>query len=267
MNINRRETNPIKRRRAWWLESGFFWVVGVLYMGSGVVGIFWVSYLAKIAAQILAVFWVVMLPVIIWLYKRTQFEPYYIDHSVVDKTVRDLATHRAGVRNEFLKTEIALLEKGGKIPVLDVWRLDEGLQSQSPFFSHIEVVAIDASQRELQIRLQIEDPPQPGGKDGSPFMKNVFEFLSVISKDSNLAAFRKYFDMVTLEIYAMQENEQEGDIAYPVLSMQVKAQTLWKFASTETKIPGLTLPGDVRFEDGRRIQSHRSIESPKLGSK
>lgn len=267
MNVNRRETNPLKRRRAWWLESGFFWVVGVLYMGSGVVGIFWISYLAKIAAQILAVFWVVMLPVIIWLYKRTQFEPYYVDQSVVDKTVHDLATHRTNVRNEFLKTEIALLEKGEKTPVMDVWRLDEGLQRHYPFFSYVEVVAIDASQRELQIRLQIEDPPQPAGKDESPFMKNVFEFLSVISKDSNLAAFKKYFDMVTLEIYAMQENQQKVDIAYPAFSMQVKAQILWKLASTETKVPGLTLLGDVRFEDGRPIQPHRSIESPKLGSK
>lgn len=254
----------------WWSEPGFFWFVGVVYLGSGAVGIYWISFRADIAAQIMIVFWLFMLPVIIWLYKRTVFEHYYSDESIVDRTRRDLASHRINARKEFVNNEIAVLQKGEKTPVLDVWRLDPELQKRHPFFGCIDVVAIDPKLRELHIRLQIENPPErPNPKDAtkSHFLTNVSEFLNIVSRDVYLLNLKRFFNAVILEIYAYREDEHSMDIQFPVFSLNVSAQNLWMLSTGQKKVSNLTLLGDVHFSNGNEVTPHRSIEAPKFSSK
>jgi len=264
------KSSPIKKRRLWWTEPGFFWIVGVLYTGSGIVGILLISVRFPIAGQILGIFWVFMLPVIILLYKRTQSDQYYTDESVVQRTKRDLLAHRSARKAEFLKNEIEILEKGEKTPVLDIWRLDPELQKRHPFFSCIEVVSIDPASRELHIRVQVENVPETrSSKDSAnnPFLTNVREFLSVLSNDSYLANLKKFFAAMVLEIYSLRENERGMDVPFAVFSMNVNAQNLWKLAVVQTTLPNIAVLGEVRFNDGQEIKPHRSIEGPNLSSK
>jgi len=270
MRLSNWESSPIKKRRLWWTDPGFFWFVGVVYLGTGAVGIYWISFRADIAAQIMIAFWLFMLPVIIWLYKRTLFEHYYSDESIVDKTRRDLSAHRVKVRNEFVNNEIELLKKGEKTPVLDIWRLDPELQKRHSFFSCIDIVSVDPTARELQVRLQIEQPPESSDRDHhkrSIFLTNVMEFLTVISRDMYLANLRQFFHSIILEIYAMRENEKHVDVSFPVFSIHISAQNLWKLSTVQTNVRNPSLIGDVHFSNGNEIKPHRSIESPKLSSK
>ncbi len=271
MSTTRSETNPLKMRRFWWMESGFFWFIGVFYVGFSLLVMF-VLYLtihrAILGLELLAGFWLIILPIVIWLYKRTLSENYSVNQSVVDRTKRNLVLHRRNTFREFLRTEINLLERGQKIPVLDIWKLDQRLAGRHPFFRRTSAILIDPIRRELHIRLQLEMHTGQGGCPGinDSFLRDLLSFIQTIAQDGYLKALSKYFAIVVIEVYALGPDEY-GVYSYrPVLSVLMKTEMFW-MVSDFVKLGSVFGLGEVRFEKGNVIKPHRSIEGPRLGTK
>lgn len=260
MSGTRHETNPMKKRRVWWLHSSFFLFIG----GYVVCSAFFLSIIRirELAFQLTGIFWLIMLPIIIWLYKRTIFEDYSVDQSIVRKTQKNILTDRAKVRGELHLREKDLLRQGTRTAVLDTWRLNPGLAKQHSFFASLEVIAIDPVVRELDIRIQIlpsllEDP-----KKAQALNESVFEFSRIISHDTDLAAFREFFDTVVLVLYATQPDDLSGLASYPVLSIEMKAGVFWNVAGAAQKAADVFHFASLRFKGGEEIIPHRSIELP-----
>ncbi len=264
------KTDPLRARKHWWLEPGFLFVV-VLYLGSGVLFIWWISYLEQtVASIILAVFWVCVLPVVVFLARRMIYDTHWVDQRIVQKTKQDIVDHRTMVRKEFIQTELEILSRGERSPVLDIWRLNSRLADRHPFFTAVETIWIDPSARELQIRLQLDDVPAlPGdAKKSNPLFIDTAHFLSIAAGDPYLAMLKRFFNTVVLEAYALRENDQHLDEPFPFLSILIPPEILAKLPFLQpATVRDLSILGDARFAGGVEVEPHRHIEGRKSHGK
>lgn len=265
-----RRTNPLKTRKHWWLDPGFLFII-FLYVGSGVVFIWWISYLEQaIAATILIIFWILVFPVVVLLGKRMIYDTYKVDYRVIQKTKREIADHRIKVRKEFIQTELDVLSRGERSPVLDIWRLNEKLAGRHPFFNDIETIWIDPSRRELQVRIQMPDvPPTPAGTTRiNPFFIEIAHFLAIAIADPYLGLLKPFFSTIVLVVYALRENEQRIDVPFPFFSMLIPPASMGRLSSVPPEaFKDLAPLGKVRFADGAEIEPHREIEERKAHGK
>lgn len=271
MNSTRKETNPLKKRRFWWMESGFFWFIGVFYCGFSILVMTVLAFTLKkalIGLEIYAGFWLIILPIVIWFYKRTLFEHYSVDQSVVARTKRNLAKHRDIEYARFHQREIGLLERGQKTPVMDVWKRDQNYAARLPFIRGLNALLIDPVHRELQIRVELEsfDGQAGGSAFAHPLVSDLQSFVRLIASDGHLKALRKYFAFVAIEVYAPDIDDRGAPLFLPVLSILMKSNLFWMVPNfvEEGSLFGL---GEVRFDHGKVIVPHRGIEQLKVGAK
>lgn len=245
--------------------------VVTLYLASGGLFIWWISYLEQIvAAIVLVVLWTAVLPVVVILARRTIYDTHRVDRRVVEKTRRGIVEHRITMRKEFIQTELDILARGERSPVLDIWRLNDRLAGRHPFFLATETIWIDPSARELQIRLQLDDVPTipEDARKSNPFFIDVALFLNIASGDPYLAMLKKFFNTIVLELYALRENERHIDEPFPFLSIQIPQAIITKLPSLQpAAVKSLSVLGDVRFADGAEIEPHRHIEGRKAHGK
>ncbi len=265
-----RTTNPLRVKKHWWLDRSFLFIV-FLYVLSGTAFIWWISYLEQtIAAIILTIFWTVMLPVVMFMAKRMIYDTHRVDQGVVQKTRQDIADHRIKVRKEFIQTELDMLSRGERSPVLDIWRLNPQLAGRHPLFGDIETIWIDPSLHEMQIRIQLEDIPAApiDRKKINPFFLEVAQFLAIAAGDPYFGLLKRYFNTLVLVIYALRENEQHIDVPFPLFSILIPSDLMGRLPAVPLDaFKDLSPLGRVRFADGSEIEPHREIEGRKAHGK
>lgn len=215
---------------------------------------------------IFGLFWGVGTIGVLLMYKRITYEPrILVDAKTVERTKAQLEEHRKAVRSDFKLTELSVLERGEKTPVLDVWRLDPNFQKLHPYFSRIELLEVDPASREFHLRLQlgeINSAGQPGQRRELTTFGNILKFLHVITHDQRFVSLGKFFDTLAMELYALEENEEGRDVDYPFLSLLVKKSELPKLTSIgQATLMKFQRMCDVRYENGNRITPHRGLSS------
>jgi hypothetical protein len=267
---NIRATNPLRARKHWWLDPGFVSLIFV-YLGSGIAFIWWISYLEQaIAAIVLAILWVLVFPVVVILAKRMIYDTYRVDHRVIERTKQEIVDHRIKVRKEFIQTELEILSRGERSPVLDIWRLNEKLAGRHPFFNDIETLWIDPFLRELHIRIQMSDvtPQHTDAKKVNPFFVEMAQFLTIAAADPYLGLLKPFFNTIVLVAYALRENEQHIDVPFPFFSILIPPELMGRLSTVPLEVfKDLSPSGTVRFADGAEIEPHREIEGKRVHGK
>jgi hypothetical protein len=254
-------------RRVWWSEPGFL-LFSALYLVSGGVFIFWISKLEfPIAAQALGIFWIIMFPVIILMYKRILSEPrVYVKQSVLDETAHVLKTHHRKVRAEFVKGELAQLERKEKCDVLDIWKIDPALSARHYFFAATRTLKIDPVGRECHIRIQVRKEDRLSARvdvTSQQLLFDTIEYVKLISSDGYLLELGRFFDRLVLVIDIIDLDERGSDIYHTVVSFLVDSQALSKLTPHQSlDAKQLARIGDLRFDNGNPVESHRDIELP-----
>ncbi|HEY6952747.1 MAG TPA: hypothetical protein VI758_10090 [Bacteroidota bacterium] len=265
--------NPFRVRRVWWVESGFF-LVSLAYLGIGAIFILWISYLEfPIAAQVLGILWIIMYVVIILMYKRILSEPnVYVKGRVVRRTTEFLQRERIKERNEFVQRELAQVKSGERTAVLDIWKTDPQLAKRHSYFSETRAILIDPTKRECHIRISWpvkKGVDAAGNLSSKEVLSETIGFLKTISTDGFLRLFSTYFDSLIVVIDRLESDERGGEVAIPMLSILLESESFWKIAGVGIA-PNLPAGkfGDLRFDEGREIEPHRTIElAGKQGAK
>ncbi len=258
--------SPWKKRISPWLNPWLMAIaIGLLLLGVPMV-LWLMTYHSDIAVQMFVITWVCLTGFVVAMAKSSLIDSrYYVSKKILTKTRREIETHRSEVRKEFLKTELEVLNRGRKTPVLDVWRLDPSLQKRHIFFSSLVASILDPESREIHFRIQLDDirNPETGLRiSESALLNHIGEFLKVIAVDPYLAILRKFFDRIVLVIDALREDEHHVDRPYPVLSMALESGPLTGLASLPAFDGRLLLQNaDVRFDGGNEIEPHRDIQS------
>ena len=264
-----RKHAPLKKRLSEWSNPWLIAIV-VAFLLIGLPMVLWLmTYHSDAAVTMFIVTWISLTVFVVLMAKRTLLDPkYYVDKNIIDQTKREIEAHRLSVRRELLANEMQALRRGERTPVLDVWRLDESLAKRHPFFSSTTSLLIDPAQRELHVRIQI-DEIHKNDDDKSPFsatfLNGVIGYLRVISQDPYLSLEKSFFDYLILEIDSVREDERHVDVPYAILSMLIDAVVFWSIKTIPAfDVKQLTAIGDVRFDDGNEIQPHRVIDFPSV---
>jgi hypothetical protein len=260
------KTNVIKKRIAWWLNP---WIIGITLMLIliSVPMVLWIaSYGSTMAVVMFVVTYLSLLVFVLFMVKRSMLEPHlYVDEKEIEKERKKLRIHRQQVRQNFQQTELEVLNRGERTPVLDVWQLDLTLTHRHPYFSKIETTLIDPMSKELHIRIQIGEAQEYDSQviqTGEKLMADIVSFVKVIATDQYLIELKKFFKIFVLEIYALKEDEHQRDVPFPILSMLLSATVLTQLAYTSNvNLKQLQTLSDLRFAAGSEIVPHRNIES------
>jgi len=261
----KRETDPFRKRRGWWAEPGAIILFLVLAVSGVYIELFAIDLGYSNVVIIFGIFWCILTTITMTLYKRSQYEAgVYVKDSILERTKEDILQHRAKVQDNFLETELAVLERGEKTPVFDSWRLQPSIQKSHPYFPKIELAAIDASIRELHIRVQLEHQQTAiVGSRGfeAAVLAHVLRFLRLVSGDAQFTILGKFFDGIILELYGLQEDDAGRDISYPFFSLLItKANLLKLVTSGHITLAQLQKLSDARFDGGKEIEPHRHLQ-------
>jgi hypothetical protein len=264
-----REHDPHKKRISGWTNPGLLGI-GVVLLMIGTPMVLWLmTYHSDAAVAMFIITWLSLTFVVLLRAKNAVSDPgYYVDNKVVNKTRQEIEAQRRLTRTEFLKNELEALRRGEKSPVLDIWRLDESLARRHPYFSSTTSLLLDPQQKELQVRIQIGEMGAPE-EAREPFLKDLFMdllgYLRIVCQDPFLLMLKEFFDVYILQIDALRENEQHIDTPYPVLSVSMKASSLWSLSAVQ-KLEKRHLFGlaEVRFADGNEVGPHRVIDLPSV---
>ena len=259
----RRETDPLRVRFAWWTEPGAIILFAVL-VGAGVFIEFFAHDLGyKNVVIIFGLFWLILTIITMMLYKKAQYEAHaYVKGRVLEQTKEMLDQHRAKVREEFVGTELAVLERGEATTVFDSWRLQPAIQKSHPYFPRVELTEIDPSVKELHIRIQLEHQynviTEIRGFERTT-LSQVLQFLRLVSGDAQAKTLGKFFDCIILELYAFREAE-ERDFSYPFFSLLVTKTNLLKLvASGYVTMAQLQKLAEARCDGGKEVEPHRHL--------
>jgi hypothetical protein len=259
-----RETNPFRKRRGWWTEPGAIILFLVLVASGVYIELFALDLGYKNVVVIFGIFWCIVTLLTMLFYRKSQYETgVYVKDSILERTKEDLLRHRAKVQDNFLETELAVLERGERTTVFDSWRLQPAIQKSHPYIPKMELAAIDASIRELHIRVQL-DHQQTAivGSRGfeSTVLAQVLRFLRLLSGDAQFTILGKFFDGIILELYALQEDDAGRDISYALFSLQItKANLLKLISSGHITLTQLQKLSEARFDGGEEIEPHRHL--------
>jgi len=261
----KRETDPFRNRRGWWTEPGTIILFLVLVTSGVYIELFAIDLGYKNVVIIFGVFWCIMTVLAMSFYRRSQYETgVYVKDDILERTKEDLLRHRTKVHDDFLETELAVLERGERTTVFDSWRLQPAIQKSHPFFPKMELAAIDSSIRELHLRVQL-DHQQTAivGSRGfeATVLAHVLRFLRLLSGDAQFSVLGKFFDGIELELYAFREDDAGRDISYPFFSLMITKANLPKLVSSgHITLAQLQKLSDVRFDGGKEIDPHRHLQ-------
>ncbi|MBF8296532.1 MAG: hypothetical protein HW389_3077 [Bacteroidetes bacterium] len=128
----------------------------------------------------------------------------------------------------------------------------------------MELAAIDASARELHIRVQLEHQQTAiVGSRGfeATVLAHVLRFLRLLSGDPQFRILGKFFDDIILELYALQEDTAGRDISYPFFSLLITKANLPKLVSSgHITLAQLQKLSEARFDGGGEIEPHRHMQ-------
>jgi hypothetical protein len=261
----RRETDPFRKRRGWWAEPGAIILFLVLVVSGVFIELFALDLEYTNVVIIFGVFWCIMTVLAVSFYRRSQYEVgVYVKDDILERTKEDLLRQRTKVHDDFLETELAVLERGERTTVFDSWRLQPAIQKSHPYFPKMELAAIDASIRELHLRVQL-DHQQTSivGSRGfeATVLAHVLRFLRLLSGDAQFSILGKFFDGIILELYALREDDAGRDISYPFFSLLIAKANLLKLVSSgHITLAQLQKLSDVRFDGGKEIEPHRHMQ-------
>lgn len=261
----RRETDPFRSRLTWWTEPGAI-ILFVVLVGAGVYIEFFALDLGyKNVVIIFGLFWSILTIITILFYKKAQYESHvYVKGRVLERTKEALDQHRAKVREEFIETELAVLERGETTTVFDSWRLQRAILESHPYFPRLELTKIDPSIRELHIRVQLEHQynviaETRGFEHGT--LAQVLRFLRLISDDARVKTLGRFFECIILELYALREDDEGRDVSYPFFSLSIMRTNLPKLVSSgHVTMAQLQKLAEPRFDGGKEIEPHRHLQ-------
>jgi hypothetical protein len=265
--VTKHDHAPHKKRISEWTNPGLIGIALVLSL-IGLPMVLWLmTYHSDAAVTMFVITWL-SLTFFVLLMARTSVSDrgYYIDGKVIDKTKREIKQQREFVRKEILKNEISALRLMQRVPVLDVWRLDETLAQRHPYFKLADSQIMDASQREYLIHIQLGETGQSDLERRAfcdSLWSDLVTYLRLVTKDQYLSVLRQFFDVIVVQIDSVREDDRHIDVPYPVLSLMAQAPAFWELAAVQVlDRKRLQEVSEIRFEDGNEIQPHRSIELP-----
>jgi hypothetical protein len=249
---------PQKKRISAWTNPGLLGL-GIVLLLIGLPMVLWLmSYHSDAAVTMFVVTWLSLTVFVLLMAKNSVSDPgYYIDRKILDKTKREIEHHRQFVRKEILKNEIGALQRGEKVPVLDVWRLDETLAKRHPYFKLTDSQLIDARQGEFHIHIQL------GEIGTSDAEKKTFCAAMWSNLMTYLVVLKEYSDLVVIQIDSLREDERHVDVPVPILSLVADASVFWGLRA----IPGLDKKHleeivEIRYDEGNQVEPHRVFELP-----
>lgn len=253
-----------KRRVQWLLDP---WIIGtiVILLLSALPVVLWLaSYDSAMAVWMFVITYLSLLVFLLGYIKRSFLEPELVhDKKQSDEALRQIAVHRVRTRKEYIQTELEVLARGERSPVLDIWQLNDELNQRHPFFSSLETVLMDPVQQELWIRVKVGKLDWRNGQDRQQiarFLNLVAEFIQVLASDGYLLLLQAYFKTVIIEIYSLKERENELDQPYPLYSSVLTRDSLERFKTVPPLWQNLSVLGQHRFANGADIEPHRGIE-------
>jgi len=108
----KRETDPFRERRGWWAEPGAIVLFLVLVVPGVYIELFALDLGYTNVVIIFGIFWCIMTVLAMTFYRRSQYEAgVYVKDGILERTREDLLRHRAKVQDNFLETELAVLER------------------------------------------------------------------------------------------------------------------------------------------------------------
>jgi hypothetical protein len=262
-----RKYAPHKKRLSEW-SNPWLLAIGVALLLIGLPMVLWLmTYHSDAAVTMFIITWLSLTLFVLMMAKKSQLDPrYYVDRKVLDRTKREIETHRLAARKEMFTNEIATLRRGEKAPVLDVWRLDTSLTKRHTYFASTTSILIDPVQRELQVRIQLTEIGHSVGEKKSfceSMFNDVISYFGILGQDPYLLLLRRFFDTIVVQIDSLREDEHHMDTTYPILSVLAQSSDFWSMLLD----PGFSRKrlleiADVRFDDGNEIQPHRVIDLP-----
>jgi len=261
-----RQHAPHKKRFSEWTNPWLI-AIGVVLLLIGLPMVLWLqTYHSDIAVRIFVITWLSLTTIVLLMAKNSLTDPrYFVDRKVIERTKQEIQTHRLVARKEMLKNEIETLQRGEKAPVLDVWRLDATLCKRHPYFAATKSLLIIPAQRELHLRVQIGEIGDSGDKKslGDTLFKDIIAYFGIIAQDPYLHMLRNFFDIMVFQIDSLREDEHRIDTPFPILSLLIEAPLVVSLNNTVgTDKKRLFELADIRFDEGKEIEPHRSIELP-----
>ena len=262
-----RQHAPHKKRLSEWTNPWLSAIAFALLL-IGLPMVLWLmTYHSDIAVTIFVITWLSMTMIVLLMVKNSLTDPrYFVDRKVIDGTKQEIQTHRLVARKEMLRNEIETLQRGEKAPVLDVWRLDATLCRRHPYFSATKSLLIIPAQREQHLRIQIGEIGQTGDDRkslGGTLFKDIIANFGIIAQDAYLHMLRSFFDTIVLQIDSLREDERRIDTPFPILSLLIEASLMISVnSSVGTDKKRLFEIADIRFDEGKEIEPHRSIDLP-----
>ncbi len=263
-----RKHAPHKRRLSEWTNP-WLSAIAVALLLIGLPMVLWLmTYHSDIAVTIFVITWLSMTMIVLLMVKNSLTDPrYFVDRKVIDGTKQEIQAHRLVARKEMLRNEIETLQRGEKAPVLDVWRLDATLCKRHPYFAATKSLLIIPAQRELHLRVQIGEIGQSDDKKslGDTLFKDIIAYFGIIARDPYLHMLRSFFDKIVLQIDSLREDERRIDTPFPILSLLIEASLVISVnSSVGTYKKRLFEIADIRFDEGKEIEPHRSIDLPSV---
>ncbi|MFA6439274.1 MAG: hypothetical protein WCX28_08200 [Bacteriovoracaceae bacterium] len=260
-----KDTNPYRERQ--WYRFGKGALISLLLAIVIPIPLLMSMFSMKAysSVAIYIIFWAYLVFVIIFFVRKSRSNAYHIvDETVIKKTSTDLHNSRVIQRNTFLAAEIAELQKGKKIPVLDYWKTETQLHAQHSYFSRLVHIVIDPQQKELELLIQLPAIRTFNADEVRvfrlQFLHRITEFIKIAAGEAHLQSYFPFFSTVILECDSLREDDKGYDIPFPVFSMALPAEYLPRLASMPPyqEVPFYQI-ADVRFSDGNEITPHRTI--------
>lgn len=190
-------------------------------------------------------------------------EPHvYVDEKKIAEKEVKLQAHRQRVQEQFVQTELEVLARGERTPVLDVWRLDEKIQGRHPWFRAIDRSILDPVARELHIRIQLGELKWNAEeeKNRRAMFQQVAAFLSAAATEAHFQRLLEFLDSVALDVCDLREDDMGRDVPRLMFSSLTSRDVLTKIArGMVSASAGLSGLGDYRFNNGQEIEPHRGI--------
>jgi hypothetical protein len=255
-----------KRRKVWWWNP---WIIAVaiIFMVVAVPMVLWISTYNSVAAVLMFVItYLSLLLFVMYMVKISLLDPHVIINTdEIKKRKKEILDHRILEKSIVHAKDLLMLQKGEKSTVLDVWKLDPGLEKRHPFFSGTETCTLDPVSKELHIRIQIGEIQSDADHAltfEKEFLRSVFSYLKILGSDEHLTSLKPLLKLLVLEIYSYTHHPQQKTIPFPLFSLQLTATVLPQLTYTAAgDIRQMKIIGDVRFSGGNEITPHRGIIS------
>ena len=258
---------PHRKRLSEWTNPWLLGIgVGLLLIGLPML-LWLMTYHSEAAVAMFVITWLSLTVIVLVMVKNSQTDPrYFVDRKVIERTRREIVAHRVIVRKELLKNEIETLQRGEKTPVLEVWRLDASLTKRHLYFSQSKSLLVDPILREFHQRVQIGEIGLTAGDSNSMtgvLFKDIIAYLGIIATDPYLLMLQPFFNVMVLQIDSIREDERHVDVPFPIFSLLIHASkmtsTQWTSNVDKKRLYEIA---EIRFDEGREIQPHRSVDLP-----